>query len=51
MTSLGKPLGFACGCFACYVELRAERRLTAHASHSAMFAAHVVGAGFGGDGL
>ena len=40
--------GFACGGFARDVELRAERRLTAHASHSAMFAAYVVGAGFGG---
>ena len=43
--------GFACGGFARDVELRAERRLTAHASQSAMFAAYVVGAGglLGGD--
>ena len=43
--------GFACDSLACDVEPRLERRLTAHASHSAMFAAHVVGAGLGGDGL
>jgi len=43
--------GFACGGFACDVVPRLERRLTAHASHSAMFAAYVVGAGglLGGD--
>ena len=43
--------GFACGGFARDVVPRLERRLTAHASHSAMFAAYVVGAGglLGGD--